>query len=207
MMTHALESITRILCDSRPTAPVDGAYVYCTTDDNQLSVFRAARAIYTHRLAKRILFYQAPPMSGYGGADRCRDGLETIGIPSGSIHGIPAVDTTSINTLIESQALIPYAEEQGMKALIVVAPPFHLLRAFMTAVTVALTVHPKLMLYSYPGATLPWMEMVAHSQGTLRAPRRQLIQEELMRIQTYQKKGDLAPFETVLGYMDRRNDG
>jgi hypothetical protein len=59
----------------------------------------------------------------------------------------------------------------------------------------------------YPGSTLPWMDAVVHSQGTLQAPRRQLIQEELTRIDTYQKKGDLARFEDVLDYLNRRDMG
>ena len=205
MMSNAFELAVRVLCDNRPLAPVGGAYLYCTTEDNQMSVFRAAREIVTHRLAENILIFEAKPMGGYPGGDQCRHGLEAIGVPAAHIRNVPSGDASSINTLIESQAMVRYAKDQGLVSLFVTSPPFHQFRAFMTAVTVALSVYPELMIYSYPGAALPWMETVTHSQGTLRAPRCQLIQEELTRIERYQKKGDLARFETVLDYINQRD--
>lgn len=204
MMTDAFELLVRILCDSRPLAPADGAYLYCTTADNQMSVFGAARKIVNDRLAEKILIFQAEPMGGYPGGKQFREGLEAIGVPATHISTVPADEATSINTLIESQALVRHAKEQKLTSLLVVSPPFQQFRAFMTAVSVALAEYPELMIYSRPGMTLPWMETVVHSQGTLRAPRRQLIQEELMRIETYQNKGDLARFEAVLSYINQR---
>jgi hypothetical protein len=47
--------------------------------------------------------------------------------------------------------------------------------------------------------------MVVHSQGKLHCERRELIQHELDRIKTYQDKGDLAPTQTVLIYLNQRN--
>lgn len=122
------------------------------------------------------------------------------------IMGVPLKRATSINTLIESQALIQFARELKLRTLVVVSPPFHQLRAFMTAVTVALKLYPELAIYSYAGAAMPWMAPVTHSQGTLQAQRRHLIQEELIRIDTYQKKGDLGPFDAVLDYLNRRDN-
>lgn len=52
---------------------------------------------------------------------------------------------------------------------------------------------------------MSWRDLVTHSQGTLQAPRRQLIQEELTRIRTYQDKGDLAGLDDVLDYLNRRD--
>jgi hypothetical protein len=121
------------------------------------------------------------------------------------VHGVPAGKISSINTLIESEALVRYCKQERYGSVYVVSLPFHQLRAFMTLVTVALREYPQLSIYSHPGAALPWIETVAHSQGTLQAPRRQLIQEELTRISAYQKKGDLARFEDVLDYLNRRD--
>jgi uncharacterized SAM-binding protein YcdF (DUF218 family) len=142
---------------------------------------------------------------GYPGGDPFRNGLEAIGVPATHIFDLPSGGTDSINTLIESQALVRYAKDQGVTSLFVTSPPFHQFRAFMTAVTVALNIYPELMIYSYPGSTLPWIETVTHSQGTLQAPRRQLIEVELMRIETYQTKCDLVRFESVLSYMNQRD--
>ena len=51
---------------------------------------------------------------------------------------------------------------------------------------------------------MSWQEEVIHSQGTLKAKRRDLIQEEVERIEKYQSKGDLASSEQVLSYLDKR---
>jgi hypothetical protein len=51
---------------------------------------------------------------------------------------------------------------------------------------------------------MSWQEEVIHSQGTLKAKRRDLIQEELERIEKYQKKGDLTTPEQVLSYLNKR---
>ena len=120
------------------------------------------------------------------------------------IEGVNNKETSMLNTLIESEALIRFAKQHGYRSLFVVAPPFHQLRALMTAVTVALREYPELLIYSYPSVAMPWQEEVVHSQGTLKAKRRDLIQEELERIEKYQGKGDLALFEQVLNYLNKR---
>jgi len=51
---------------------------------------------------------------------------------------------------------------------------------------------------------MSWQEEVIHSQGTLKAKRRDLIQEELERIEKYQSKGDLASPARVLSYLNKR---
>ena len=204
-MNTAIELLTRSLCDTRPGAQADGAYLYCTTVDNQASVFQTARSLINHSVASRILILDAEAMSGYPGVIQCRERLQEFGLASGQIKCVPIERTASLNTLIESEALVRFARDQKFCSLVVISPPFHQLRAFMTAVTVALRVYPELSIYSYPGMTMPWMEAVSHSQGTLQAPRRQLIQEELVRINAYQNKGDLARFEDVLDYLNRRD--
>ena len=74
----------------------------------------------------------------------------------------------------------------------------------MTTVTVALREYPELLIYRYHGVAMAWQEEVIHSQGTLKAKRRDLIQEELKRIENYQSKGDLVSPEQVLSYFNKR---
>ena len=204
-MNTAIELLIRILCDTRPDGPADGAYLYCTTVDNQASIFQTARVLISHEIVTRIFILDAQAMSGYPGVDQCRRRLLEFGLLDEQIEYVPYGDAASINTLIESRALVRFAKNREMRSLILVSPPFHQLRAFMTAATVALKGHPELAIFSHPGAAMSWMESVAHSQGTLQAQRRQLIQEELIRIHTYQDKGDLARFEAVLDYLNRRD--
>jgi hypothetical protein len=206
-MNTIIELLTRILCETPLDRPVDGAYLYCTAIENQASVFQTARRLISHSAATRIYILEAESMSGYPGVNQCRKRLNDFDLFEDQIAGVPLAGAESINTLTESQALVQHFMDQGFRSLIVVIPPFHQLRAFMTAVTVALKVYPELSVFSKPGVAPPWLDLTIHSQGTLKAQRRQLIQEELNRIQTYQIKGDLASYEDVLNYLNRRDEG
>lgn len=119
------------------------------------------------------------------------------------IFRFPLVISPQITTYQDMQRY-RFAKQHSYHTLFVVAPPFQQLRAFMTAVTVAFREYPELLIYSHPGVAMSWQEEVIHSQGTLRAKRRDLIQEELERIEKYQTKGDLASPEQVLGYLNKR---
>jgi hypothetical protein len=130
--------------------------------------------------------------------------MQETGIHREQIKGVEIGETTSINTLIESEALIQFALKHKYDSIAIVAPPFQQLRAFMTAVTVALRIYPQLRIYSYPAIAMPWQEEIIHSQGTLKAIPIELIHAELERIYTYQKKGDLSLFEPVLDYLNQR---
>jgi hypothetical protein len=204
-MNETLELLTRTLCDLRPKASTNGAYLYCQTKGNQQSVFQAARFLLNNSFVSNILILQTKAKSGYPGFDEWNHQLQELGLPGRKIEGIKSEETAGINTLIESEALIRFAKQKGYCSLFVVSPPFHQLRAFMTAVTVAIREYPELLIYSYPGVTMPWQEEVAHSQGTLKAKRYGLIHEEFERINKYQNKGDLASYEQVLSYLNNRN--
>jgi hypothetical protein len=200
-----IELLTRVLCDSLPNQSVDGAYLSCTTLDNQSSVFPMAKLLIDQSLAAKTLILDSKAISGYPGVDLCREKLIKIGLKPQQIQFVSLKSSTSLNTLIESQALIRFAKECAFNSLIVVSPPFHQLRTFMTAVTVALQEYPDLAIYSCPGKPLPWLESVIHSQGILKAPRRELIREELVRIRTYQDKSDIAKCEDIIDYLAHRD--
>jgi hypothetical protein len=204
-MVRALELAIRTLCDSPPPENTfDAAYLCCQTSDNQQSVFLTARSLVTHGYASMILILKAKAKSGYPGYDHWRRELRDTGIANDKIVAVPIEDTPSLNTLLESRALVAYAKNRHLKKLAIVSSPFHQLRAFMTAVTVALRIFPTLSIYSHPGQTLPWCQQVVHSQGTLKAKRYDLIEEELKRIETYQAKGDLASYNEVIDYLNKR---
>ena len=203
-MKDAVELITRTLCDILPHKPTNGAYLYCQTRSNQRSVFQTAQLLIKNSHTSKILILNSKAKSGFPGYAEWKNRLQQLGLSVEQIEGVDNKETTMLNTLIESESLIRFAKQHNYRSLFVVAPPFHQLRAFMTAVTVALREYPELLIYSYPGATMPWLEEVIHSQGTLKAKRRDLIQDELERIEKYQNKGDLAVFEAVLSYLNKR---
>ena len=61
------ELIVRVLCDIRAVTPADGAVLYSQTFENQNSVFHAAKNILQNQLARKILFVNSGPISGYPG--------------------------------------------------------------------------------------------------------------------------------------------
>lgn len=202
-MNDTTELLIRTLCDLRPKNPANGAYLYCQTRSNQQSIFQAARFLLNNVLTHRILILNTKSRSGYPGFTEWKQQLHQLGLSEEQIEGVN-IKTSMLNTLIESEAIIRFARQHSYRSLFVVAPPFQQLRAFMTAVTVALREYPELLIYSYPGVAMSWQEEVIHSQGTLKAKRRDLIQEELERIEKYQSKGDLASPERVLSYLNKR---
>ena len=204
-MFNKEELITRIFCDTLPSAIVDGAYLFGQTQDNEKSVFLSAQELVTHALVRRILISDALPKCGYPGGNTWREDLKGLGIDSTVIEEVPVEPTNTLNTLIEAEALIRHAKNKHYKSVIIIAAPFHQERAFMTAVTVAMREYPDLYLYSYPGRALAWEEQVAHSQGTVIASRAGLISGEQERIDKYQKKGDLASYSEVLAYLRKRD--
>ena len=203
-MNDTIELLIRVLCDLQPKNPTNGAYLYCQTKSNQQSIFQAAHFLLNNALTHRILIFNTKAKSGYPGFTEWKQQLHQLGLSEEQIEGVLNKETSMLNTLIESEAIIRFARQHSYHSLFVVAPPFQQLRAFMTAVTVALREYPELLIYSYPGVAMSWQEEVIHSQGTLKAKRRDLIQEELERIEKYQSKGDLASSEQVLSYLNKR---
>ncbi len=201
----SLELLTRALCDVRAPLKTEGAFLFGQTADNQASVLEAARTLLEENLAEKVLFLRSAAGNGYPGFAAWRTELLRMGVPEEKICGIDPPATAALNTLTEAQALLAHARRNGLRALYVVAAPFHQLRAFMTAITVALKHYPDLRLHSFPGAALPWLESAVHSQGITSGPRKDLIGEELIRIRKYQAKGDLAAEGEILEYLNRRD--
>jgi hypothetical protein len=126
------------------------------------------------------------------------------GIPEAAIAAVPMEPTEILHTLIESRAVVRFARAKAYEDVMVISAPFHQERAFMTMVTAALCDYPRLKLYSHPGRTQPWDEVVTHSQGILEGTRAELIAAEQERIEKYIGQGDLASRETVLDYLRAR---
>ncbi len=202
------ELIIRVLCDVRPGSSVNGAVLFSQTTDNQNSVFSTARNIIGSKLAKKILVVKSGPISGYPGFSTWKSELGKLGIQSNKIVGVELMKNNSLNTLIESEAFINYAAQKECHSLYVVSSPFHhQLRAFMTLVTVALRYYPDILIFSYTGIPLPWLDRVVHSQGSLSGTRKDLIKAEFDRIVKYQRKGDLASEREIIEYLNRRDGG
>ncbi|GAB3202162.1 uncharacterized SAM-binding protein YcdF (DUF218 family) [Pontibacter aydingkolensis] len=200
------ELIIRTLCDTLPPAPADAVFLFGQTEDNQQSVFASAVYLLSNKLAKKVMFLETEPLSGYPGFDAWLEELEKLGIKKEEIEPVPVTPgTSSLNTRVEAQNAIKHAKKIGYESVIATASPFQQPRAFMTAVTAVQEHYPKLKVYSYPGRNLSWCEKVVHSQGKVTGTRAQLIAGEMERIHKYGNMGDLAKVEEVLDYLNRRD--
>lgn len=127
------------------------------------------------------------------------------GVDTAHIHPLPPADSPFLHTRIEALAMVDYLRNRGCRRVGVTAAPFHQLRAFMTAISVVLEAGLEVALYSCPGTPQPLLEPASHSQGALSQWRRDLIDQELRRIDTYQGKGDIAPTRAILTYLEARD--
>jgi uncharacterized SAM-binding protein YcdF (DUF218 family) len=200
------EVAVRVFADAAPSRVADAAYLFGQTADNQESVFATGTALLAAGAVQCIAIQGVGPLSGYPGGAAWRAELERGGIPSGAIVLIPSLDPESPigTTLTESQALTEYARRSGWTSAYAVAAPFHQVRAFMTAASEALRRYPSFRLYNRTGAPLDWLAEAIHSQGLARGRRADLIAGELERIAAYQEKGDIAPTDEIIGYLNRR---
>jgi hypothetical protein len=200
-----LELAIRTLCDVKAGRIADAVFLYSQTLDNQNSVLSAARQILEDHLAQKVIISRSGPKSGYPGYHAWKKELLDRGVPEELILGVDLEGAAALNTLIEANAMIQFAEKKQYRDIYISAAPFHQLRAFMTSVTAALKFYPRIKIYSYCGNALPWQDRVAHSQGKSLGSRKELIHGEFGRIVKYQKKGDLAMDEAVLNYLDARD--
>jgi len=198
------QTIIKILCDIRPPKPVDAAYLFAQTKDNEESSFYIARKLVRHSMSGKILILDSEFSSGYAGFDVWKGKLAKLGIEEDQIVGVN-LKTGNHNTLTEAEAVVRFAKYSNYETIIISAAPFHQVRAFMTTVRVAIVEYPELKIYSIPGKALAWNEYVTHSQGILTAERSELINSEMERIEHYISKGDLVSFDEVAHYLKRRD--
>jgi hypothetical protein len=198
------ELVIRALCDTCPRT-VDAAYLFAQTPDNQASVLFKGWHLLEQGITPKLMFAQTGERSGYLGYEVWRQQLLAWNVAETCLEGVAVSYDVILHTLSEAEAMVKQAKQRGYQTLLVVAPPFHLPRAFMTAITAALREYPEIQIYSQPGEALAWMGEAVHSQGNEKALRKDLIQGEAERIAKYQAQGDLAAYEEVLLYLNNRD--
>lgn len=206
-----LELVVRVLYDYRPpklniVPDQFVVYLFSETKDNQESSLEKVIVLRDAGGVSRITLCDGDTNHGYPGFAAWKEYLVSRGVPEGEIMPVASpVTQTSANTLTEAQALVRAAKELGWSELVIIAPPFHQVRCFITMVSVLFDEYPELKVYNEVGVSLPWSEKVRHSQGVLQATRSELIHTELERIERYHEKGDLVSPETALAYLRARD--
>lgn len=197
-----IELWTRILCDTKPKK-VDIIYVFAQTSDNQLSVLKTAANLCWDRCGdSQIILCDGSTDTGYPGYLSWARLLLSFGVPSGSILGLQVEE--NVNTLSEATTLVKLASSQNKKNIIIICPPFHQARAFMTTVSESLRLGLNLNIYNNPADPEDWTKTVFHSQGTLKDSRSGLIKAEIERIEKYTRQGDIAESKDIIAYLNKR---
>lgn len=195
-----LQLNTLVLCDAAPAA-FDAVYLFAETADNAPSGLR--RAIEWLKTVDVPIALCGGTGFGYTGFEDWKAFLVSGGVPSERVVPIPPQE--SLNTNTESFQLVAEAKQRGWKSVVIVAPPFHQLRAFINVVSVAQRMYPELKIYNQPGVPLDWNAHVIHHQGIHTDIRKNFVLSELERIARYHEKGDLVDAETALEYLAQRD--
>ena len=200
------ELLVRILCDARPALRMmDVIYLYGQTEDNQSSTL--ARAVRLSKEARRpkvgipLLGNEA----GFPGFEDWKRSLLSGGVAAERIVGVPLAEDLPPSTYSEALGLVRLARENGWERVCVVAPPLHIVSAFISTVSAVQRENYDLAAYSAPTNDVNWQRRVVHSQGVTTGTRKELLRGEFERLHRYHAKGDLVTAEEVLAYLDQRD--
>ena len=185
-------------------------YPFTETPDNEAAVLLRSEELL--RFNKRhggtfpilLTDNQGGSEPGYPGAKSWIDGLRKLGVAEDDIELIP-LKRPDFNTLTEAFNVVEFVMQKGLKDLVIIAPPFHALRCFLSVVTAIRHHNANLRVFMAVGITQPWNEHAVHSQGTTQGKRKDLIIGELRRILKYQSKENrpapLASADDALAYI------
>ena len=191
-----------VMHDQRPSF-VHGIYLFVEHEDNEDSSFKGVIELIDKNAAAEIFLMNHGKYAGSPGYMHWHEKLEKY-VGSGRIRPIRIDNPLGINTMSESIALLRYAYEEKRKSFYLVAPPFHILRAFMTAASVAIRHGSEINFFAYPGAPQDLNKSVKHSQGKGPFPRWKWFELELESIRTYSSQKDLEPIQRIIQYMNNR---
>lgn len=198
----------RIFSDCRDPrrGPFKMAFVYSNTPDNEDSSFLRAVELANTERAESVGITEGDRGRGYEGFDHSVARLKELGLHS----EIPIVKFDvdgNANTGSEAQKLAEYAQSIAGGDIAIIAPPFHIVRVFMTTVTAFKRNNVSARVYAVPGTPLPWREEATHSQGLIRKKRAELLNDELQRLEKYRAPefGGMLSAKEIIEYLDWRD--
>ncbi len=192
---------------SRPPSEADLVYLVGQTRSNESSVLDKAAEL--KGLIGLIGYNGTEEACGFPGFDHWKQELLSRNVAAGNIVGIEgslvmADQKQIIHTLSELEAMVVYAKQQKLERVVLVAPYWHLLRSFMTAVLACRRQYPSLRVYPVLGVPLLWDEPALHSQGKVGGIRADFMFQETVRLFAYYEQGNLPSAEETLAYMQQR---
>ena|SRR3989344_5638655 len=199
--TTRLEDLLNVYCALSRIRhqPADAAYLFAQTADDEESVFEGARELQQRGLADKFLITDARNW-GFQGPEPWTAKLRAYF--GDNVYVVPSADPDKLNTLTEANALMQFAKKENLQSVYLLAPPFHIIRAFMTAVTSCLRTTPDFRLYPYEGAELDWNMNGVHSQRLKKDTRLEHLRLEIKKIRKYQITLDIMPAKFILEYAE-----
>ena len=201
---------TQSLLRDRPTNPVDAVFFFGRSwgDAKKEELFRLAVDYIKTDMARYIII---PGTEGetYGGnipqvanpgMTLWTSRLVGMGVPSDRI--IPS--DKGYNTKAEGDAFLVKCKEEGWTSGVAIANEHQILRATLGLCKTINDEDLQFNIYSDASRTNNWHGLVRGSQGAELKPRSAHILDEFMRGQKYQEKGDLASYEKLYSYLERR---
>lgn len=199
--------LPRIFCDYRDPrrGPFKMAFIYSNTPDNEDSSFLRAIELANAGATESVGTSEGERGRGYEGFDHSVKRLRALGLQHVSVLKFDSGG--NVNTGSEAHKLAEYARTIAGGDIAVIAPPFHIVRVFMTTVTALKRNDVTARVYAVPGTPLPWLQKATHSQGTLVRLRSELLNDELERLEKYRATefGSMLSAKEVIEYLDWRD--
>lgn len=188
----------RILYDIIPNSLLDNTVIYCFAH-NDINIPFIAETI--KPLSNRFPIYILKNIGYMSGVSDYKDVFKCYNNFNVSTNLIPYNDNW-INTKIESIAVINWCVTNNIKNLIICAPIFHIIRAYMTIVS-SLS-HHNINIYAIPAQIKKWSNTTITHQGKNINSFNNFINIELDRIEKYILKGDILEPKSIWDYMLKR---
>ena len=134
---NGIEEMYQMVMNNQRPSFTKGIYVFIETEDNWGSSFKAASKLIKRDAATEVFSVYPKNWAGSPGFEKWKSRLERF-VGFARVRHISLDNPKGVNTLSESNALVKFAHETGRYSFYLVAPPFHMLRTFMTAASVAI---------------------------------------------------------------------
>jgi hypothetical protein len=180
--------------------PNNVKYVYCFAHNNINTPCMIKGLEYNHTSKIICILDNKRAMSGVSSSDEVcaiynsRD-FKTEYIPYDIKHN-------SINTRTESEALVNWISINNIQQLVICAPPYHTLRAFMTLISVCIERKVNAKIYAVNGMVSDWNDITITHDGNTITSFNSVIELELERIKKYTEKGDICPSDKIWSYIE-----
>jgi len=200
-----------IYCDDLPdsSTQADAAVIFGKTIANTHSLTEALVRIY---MEEKVRERESIGISaGFSLGEKIVPSYEELveilrrDIPVGDVvFQFPLSEKFLPSTDADAWGLVGYAQERGMKSVILVAPPLHKFRAFVSLASAIIKAKSGLIAWNWTCDIRDWNEKTVHSQTAPLDKRLNLLAGELEKIGRYYRKGDLVSAREILDYVARR---